>query len=283
MLELGRSLGHATMPHIIFHDEWLEPTELFEFLGQFADSDGPLDGAPPDPARNRLKLNCKAVAVVGLVRLLDCWYLHLITKSTKAGEIGGHDVYTCNKAKLVMFAAAPERDEARSNRYANLFESVKIGPDFYFSYTRDLSWSMQQTIVMSLVLEYQDSPLTHASVQLNNPSSYNERFCWNFEAAKTLMTIGGVPSQWVQPLLHGVFLQEREFQLFFQVMFSTEPKRRCRCSYRLPFCGTHPTLSAEPLVRGHQVQSTRNVTRRKCGQRGRVGTYRDIWQELDFA
>ena len=41
-----------------------------------------------------LKPICKAYGILGFIKFLDCYYLTLITKRAKVGNIGGNSIYT---------------------------------------------------------------------------------------------------------------------------------------------------------------------------------------------
>lgn len=106
---------------------------------------------------------CSAFGVVGFVKFLDCFYLNLITQRTKVGCIAGNFIYSIKATE--MFPVRP-RDEPESNafkslwrklnkklsqtnaevaesRYMGLFQFVDMTKDFFFSYTYDLTHSLQ--------------------------------------------------------------------------------------------------------------------------------------------
>lgn len=106
---------------------------------------------------------CSAFGMVGFVKFLDCFYLNLITQRKEVGCIAGNFIYSIKATE--MFPVRP-RDEPESNafkslwkklnkklsqtnvevaesRYMGLFQFVDMTKDFYFSYTYDLTHSLQ--------------------------------------------------------------------------------------------------------------------------------------------
>jgi hypothetical protein len=106
---------------------------------------------------------CSAFGVVGFVKFLDCFYLNLITQRKEVGCIAGNFIYSIKATE--MFPVRP-RDEPESNafkslwkklnkklsqtnaevaesRYMGLFQFVDMTKDFFFSYTYDLTHSLQ--------------------------------------------------------------------------------------------------------------------------------------------
>lgn len=106
---------------------------------------------------------CTAYGIVGFVKFLNGYYLTLITARKEVGCIAGNIIYSIKATE--MFAIKP-RDEPESNalkamwkklnkklsqtnleiaesRYVGLFQFVDMTKDFFFSYTYDLSHSLQ--------------------------------------------------------------------------------------------------------------------------------------------
>jgi phosphatidylinositol 3,5-bisphosphate 5-phosphatase len=111
-----------------------------------------------------------AYGLVGFVRFLDCYYFTLITQRRKVGCIGSNFIYAVKAAEV--FAIRPREnaideysimklwrtvnkklsktntDQAES-RYMGLFQFIDISKDFFFSYTYDLTHSLQHNFIMS--------------------------------------------------------------------------------------------------------------------------------------
>ena len=111
-----------------------------------------------------------AYGIVGFVRFLDCYYFTLITQKKKVGCIGSNFIYAVKAAEV--YAIRPREnaidelsitklwrsvnkkltksntDQAES-RYMGLFQFIDISKDFFFSYSYDLTHSLQHNFIVS--------------------------------------------------------------------------------------------------------------------------------------
>jgi hypothetical protein len=176
-----------------------------------------------------LKPLIKACGIVGFIRFLDCYYLTLITEKVKVGNIGGNHIYTIKDTET--FAIKPvDRDgtgvgvlddpssmllnmwnrgkrslniglsnrELAELRYQQLFQVIDMTKDFFFSYTYDLTKSLQENRI----------PMTQQHYSYTNPTC-KDMYCWNFYLTRELENITGIASPWVMPIIHGAFLQRK--------------------------------------------------------------------------
>ncbi|XP_041950310.1 LOW QUALITY PROTEIN: polyphosphoinositide phosphatase [Alosa sapidissima] len=85
-----------------------------------------------------------AFGLVGFVRFLEGYYIVLITKRRKVADIGGHSIYKIEDTNMIYIpndsVRATHPDEAR---YVRIFQNVDLSSNFYFSYSYDLSHSLQ--------------------------------------------------------------------------------------------------------------------------------------------
>lgn len=96
-----------------------------------------------------------AFGVVGFVRFLEGYYIVLITKRRKMADIGGHSIYKIEDTNMIYIPNDSVRithpDEAR---YLRIFQNVDLSSNFYFSYSYDLSHSLQYNLtVLRMPLE----------------------------------------------------------------------------------------------------------------------------------
>uniref|UniRef100_UPI00398E66EA polyphosphoinositide phosphatase n=1 Tax=Pristiophorus japonicus TaxID=55135 RepID=UPI00398E66EA len=91
-----------------------------------------------------LSRTVSAFGIVGFVRFLEGYYIVLITKRRKVADIGGHSIYKIEDTNIVYIPNDSVRiahsDEAR---YVRIFQSVDLSSNFYFSYSYDLTHSLQ--------------------------------------------------------------------------------------------------------------------------------------------
>ncbi|KAM9233265.1 polyphosphoinositide phosphatase [Dugong dugon] len=105
-----------------------------------------------------------AFGVVGFVRFLEGYYIVLITKRRKMADIGGHAIYKIEDTNMIYIPNDSVRvthpDEAR---YLRIFQNVDLSSNFYFSYSYDLSHSLQYNLtVLQMPLEMLKSETTQA-------------------------------------------------------------------------------------------------------------------------
>ncbi|XP_061609998.1 polyphosphoinositide phosphatase isoform X4 [Phyllopteryx taeniolatus] len=90
-----------------------------------------------------------AVGVVGFVRFLEGYYMVLITKRRKMADIGGHSIYKIEDTSMISIPNDSVRvahpDEAR---YVRIFQNMDLSSNFYFSYSYDLSHSLQHNLTL---------------------------------------------------------------------------------------------------------------------------------------
>ncbi|XP_042842904.1 polyphosphoinositide phosphatase isoform X7 [Panthera tigris] len=103
-----------------------------------------------------------AFGVVGFVRFLEGYYIVLITKRRKMADIGGHAIYKVEDTNMIYIPNDSVRithpDEAR---YLRIFQNVDLSSNFYFSYSYDLSHSLQYNLtVLRMPLEMLKSETT---------------------------------------------------------------------------------------------------------------------------
>ncbi|CAL8318131.1 unnamed protein product [Merluccius merluccius] len=90
-----------------------------------------------------------AYGIVGFVSFLEGYYIVLITKRRKMADIGGHSIYKIEDTSMIYIPNDSVRvthpDEAR---YVRIFQNVDLSSNFYFSYSYDLSHSLQYNLTL---------------------------------------------------------------------------------------------------------------------------------------
>uniref|UniRef100_A0A3B5A594 FIG4 phosphoinositide 5-phosphatase n=1 Tax=Stegastes partitus TaxID=144197 RepID=A0A3B5A594_9TELE len=90
-----------------------------------------------------------AFGIVGFVRFLEGYYIVLITKRRKMADIGGQSIYKIEDTTMIYIPNDSVRvthpDEAR---YVRIFQNVDLSSNFYFSYSYDLSHSLQYNLTL---------------------------------------------------------------------------------------------------------------------------------------
>ena len=195
-------------------------------------------GGPSERPGGGLRPICKAYGIVGFVRFLDCYYLTLITKRAKVGSLGGNGIYTIkatetfplkpadrpgqpggvgvsgdgdrggndpgtmllsmwNRGKRSVGLGLTNREIAEL-RYQGLYQVVDLTKNFYFSYTYDVTRSLQENFLATKAKPFPPPP-------------FKDMYAWNYFLTRELeqCTNSLTSFQWVLPIIHGAFLQRR--------------------------------------------------------------------------
>ncbi|XP_019090804.1 PREDICTED: phosphoinositide phosphatase SAC5 [Camelina sativa] len=88
--------------------------------------------------------------IIGFVRFLEPYYMLVITKRKKVGEICGHTVYGIAESQMIVIPhPSIQTKVAKSDaeqRYKRLLSVVNLSKNFYFSYTYHLMYTLQKNI-----------------------------------------------------------------------------------------------------------------------------------------
>ena len=89
-----------------------------------------------------------ACGILGLVKFLRGYYLIVITQKKKVAKIGHHNIYQVKDMKMIrLFKWVSSMRKEDENKYVDLFKQIKINEGFYFSYTYDLTHTLQYNIL----------------------------------------------------------------------------------------------------------------------------------------
>ncbi|KAL8738336.1 MAG: hypothetical protein Q9181_000846 [Wetmoreana brouardii] len=103
-------------------------------------------------ASGGLKLRCSTWGLLGFIRFTGAYYMLVITKRSQVAMIGGHYVYQVDGTELVplttpassRFKAERASEEAR---FVSTLSNLDLSRSFYFSYTYDITRSLQQNLI----------------------------------------------------------------------------------------------------------------------------------------
>uniref|UniRef100_A0A668U9U3 SAC domain-containing protein n=1 Tax=Oreochromis aureus TaxID=47969 RepID=A0A668U9U3_OREAU len=152
--------NHAQTKHRVLKIDRTEPKDLViiddkhvynqqevrELLGRLDQGNRTKIGQKGSSGLSRAVL---AFGIVGFVRFLEGYYIVLITKRRKMADIGGHFIYKIEDTTMIYIPNDSVRvthpDEAR---YLRIFQNVDLSSNFYFSYSYDLSHSLQYNLTL---------------------------------------------------------------------------------------------------------------------------------------
>ncbi|KAE9404895.1 hypothetical protein BT96DRAFT_916565 [Gymnopus androsaceus JB14] len=154
--------------------------------------------------------------VAGFIRFTAGWYMILITKRSIVALLGGHYLYHCENTEIVPVCFNHKVDKpAEEQRLMNIFKQVDMSKNFYFSYTYDLTSTLQHN-------------LTGSTRSVHGNWNFNDRFAWNFHMITAPFGEGEpIRTHWLLPLVHG-HVDQAKLTVLGRVIFITLIARRSR-------------------------------------------------------
>lgn len=172
-----------------------------------------------------LKQKCSAWALLGFIRFTGGYYMLLVTKRSQVAMLGGHNVYQIDETELIpLTTSEPSHPKAEKQseeaRYISIFNNLDLSRSFYFSYSYDITRTLQHNICRDREAHWDGRP---------QPSShdYHSMFIWNHHllspAAETLKN----PFEWCLPIIHG-YVDQSKMSVYGRVVYITIIARRSR-------------------------------------------------------
>ncbi|KAF9451310.1 hypothetical protein P691DRAFT_808062 [Macrolepiota fuliginosa MF-IS2] len=159
--------------------------------------------------------------LVGFIRFTAGWYMITISKRTVVALLGGHYLYHCEQTDMIPVCFNHKIEKpAEEQRLINIFKQVDMSKNFYFSYTYDLTSTLQHNLI--------GCPRT-----LNEPWPFNDRFAWNFHMMSPACQLRdedekpAVKPHWFLPLVHG-HVDQAKLTVLGRIIFVTLIARRSR-------------------------------------------------------
>ncbi|KAI4211585.1 MAG: hypothetical protein LQ351_005626 [Letrouitia transgressa] len=103
-------------------------------------------------ASGGLKLRCSAWGMLGFIRFTESYYMLLITKRSQVALLGGHYIYQIDGTELVSLTTSSssrfklDRDPEEA-RFVAILSNLDLSRSFYFSYSYDITRSLQHNVV----------------------------------------------------------------------------------------------------------------------------------------
>ncbi|CAB3377732.1 Hypothetical predicted protein [Cloeon dipterum] len=168
---------------------------------------------------------CKVVSafgIVGFVRFLEGYYIILITKRTRIAVIGYHSIYKIEDTAMIYIPNDGIRHyHPDESRYVKMFQNIYLSSNFYFSYSYDISNTLQCNM----------TPVTNDALRelMSGDQSFvfknvpNERFIWNSYLMKDAKRI--MNSEWIIDVVHG-FVGQSNLSIYGRSIYITVIARR---------------------------------------------------------
>ncbi|XP_053695063.1 polyphosphoinositide phosphatase [Sabethes cyaneus] len=164
-----------------------------------------------------------AYGVLGFVKFLEGYYLILVTKRTRCAFIGKHIIYTIKDTAMIRVNETPAGKQVHplEQRYVKMFNNVDLKSNFYFSYSYDLTHSLQYNVSVPKFVGAQsdlekDEPLVWKN-DANEKTTYafrgvsRDRFVWNAYLLKPMDIV--LHKDWKLEVIHG-FISQSSISIF---------------------------------------------------------------------
>uniref|UniRef100_A0A182XFD2 SAC domain-containing protein n=1 Tax=Anopheles quadriannulatus TaxID=34691 RepID=A0A182XFD2_ANOQN len=163
-----------------------------------------------------------AYGVLGFVKFLEGYYLILVTKRTRCAFIGKHIIYTIKDTAMIRVNEASSKQmHPLEQRYVKMFNNVDLNSNFYFSYSYDLTHSLQYNLSAPKFVGtrcdiVKDEPLVWQN-RTGEKMTYafrgvsRERFVWNAFHLKPMRDV--VHKDWMLEIIHG-FISQSSISIF---------------------------------------------------------------------
>ena len=148
-----------------------------------------------------LKLKASTFGLLGFVRFTGDYYMLLITKRSQVAMIGGHCIYQIDGTELVSLtptssARSKPEQHPEEARFISILNNLDLSRHFYFSYSYDITHTLQYNICREKEALLQEAPAQSARY-------FNEMFVWNHHlvepAARGIENV----HEWCLPIMHG--------------------------------------------------------------------------------
>lgn len=147
--------------------------------------------------------------IVGFVRFTQGWYMIFITKRRQVALLGGHYIYHIDETRLVPIGYQAKIDKNSDEaRYMAIFQNIDLAKNFYFSYTYDITNSLQKNLT-------QPPLASSASPEANDNSlKHNDMFVWNHYLLSAGFESLDSKSGWILPLIYGFVDQASMYAIY---------------------------------------------------------------------
>ncbi|VEU20782.1 DEKNAAC101669 [Brettanomyces naardenensis] len=163
-----------------------------------------------------------AVGLLGFIRFTKYHYLLVVTKRRPVGVLGGHYLYHIDGTELIPVSNNPKRPARNSEeaRYLQTFMGIDLSKTFYYSYTYDLTNTLQVNS-----LRYKTHSLGLNDNDIAHDFEYNDRFVWNSHLLDPVLSTFDRMYDWFQPIIHG-FIDQVKISIFDAEVYVTLIARR---------------------------------------------------------
>ncbi|POS87918.1 hypothetical protein EPUL_000725 [Erysiphe pulchra] len=154
------------------------------------------------------------------------YYMLIVTKRSQRAMIGGHYIYSIDATELISLTTGIKsrfKSEARTPeeaRFLSILNNLDLTRSFYFSYSYDITHTLQHNIITERKSLAQGNPLPHNQ-------NYNSMFVWNYNLLKPSLDKLKSTFSWCLPIIHG-YIDQSVLYIYGRTVFITLIARRSR-------------------------------------------------------
>ncbi|XP_052243737.1 polyphosphoinositide phosphatase-like isoform X1 [Dreissena polymorpha] len=168
-----------------------------------------------------------AYGIVGFVRFLEGYYMVLVTKRSIAAVIGGHVTYKIEDTVMQYIPNMPADKYMHPDepRYVKMFQSVDLSSNFYFSYSYDLTHTLQYNMAPSVDPKFGEPKQTdkHKSNVYGVKVAPERNYVWNKYLIEPYQA--HVHSDWILHIIYG-FIAQSNMYIYGKSVYITLLARR---------------------------------------------------------
>ncbi|KAH3679982.1 hypothetical protein WICPIJ_008458 [Wickerhamomyces pijperi] len=178
-------------------------------------------------------------SLLGFIKFTKGYYLNIVTKRSAVAIIGGNHIYHIDDTEVIPITSPHDRlngggvgsrhdKYSEEARYLSIFRTLDVSKTFYFSYTYDITNTLQRNILK----EKQKS----LGLQETDKFTYGrkEMFIWNEALIEPITIISKLKKtkkekvyDWFQPIIHG-FIDQSNVSIFGKKIYITLIARRSK-------------------------------------------------------
>lgn len=172
-----------------------------------------------------LKQKCSAWALLGFIRLTGAYYMLLVTKRSQVAMVGGHNIYQIDETELIPLTTA-ESSQIKAEkhpeeaRYIAILNNLDLSRSFYFSYSYDITRTLQHNICRERKIGQDGHPQPFSQ-------DYHSMFIWNHHLLTPAYEAIKNPYEWCLPIIHG-YVDQSKMSVYGRLVYITIMARRSR-------------------------------------------------------
>lgn len=171
-----------------------------------------------------MRLKCSAWGLLGFIRFTEAYYMLLITKRSQVAMIGGHYVYQVDGTELIPLTTGStfrfQKDRSPEEaRFLGILNNIDLARSFYFSYSYNITRSLQQNIIRERTALNEGLPKA-------NPD-FQDMFVWNYHLLEPAIAALKNVYDWCHPIIHG-YIAQSSLDVYGRRVYFTVIARRSR-------------------------------------------------------